>query len=322
MDTIGRFNFADGVSIAGCKAHTKTDPEAGDWILAGTEYGPSMTLRYLILDRSGAVKAHGNYESPRMIYLHDFFATERYLIFVLHPVEFSAFGMLAGLNSFTDSLTWSPDQGNLVMIVNKSGEKPAMLEAPAAFVWHGFNAYERGEEIVADFVGYDDPDHFIGANPAFKFVMRGEVGEARFPGKLRRYVMSPRQRKLTEEILHAGHHEFPMIDGRVAGRTNRYGYANRGPDGNWVLDGVVKLNLQTGGREEYRFGAKHFVSEPIFAPKGSAEGDGWLLAQVQNGATGTNFLAIFDTDHVAAGPIAKVHLTHHVPLSFHGYWAA
>ena len=32
LDTIGRFNFADGVSIAGCKAHTKTDPETGDWI--------------------------------------------------------------------------------------------------------------------------------------------------------------------------------------------------------------------------------------------------------------------------------------------------
>ena len=29
-----------------------------------------------------------------------------------------------------------------------------VFEAPAAFMWHSFNAYERPGEIVADFIGY------------------------------------------------------------------------------------------------------------------------------------------------------------------------
>lgn len=322
LETTGTYEFPAEVSMEGCKAHTRTDPATGDWIIAGTSFGPTMHLQYLILDRNGGIKAQGRYESPRMIYLHDFFATERYIIFVLHPVEFSPLPFLSGFSSFTDSLSWSPDGGNLVMIFDKAGGEPTILEAPAAFMWHGFNAYERGGEIVADFIGYDNPDHFIGSNPAFKSVMRGEAGEALHAGKLRRYVMSPGKKVLTEEVLHTGHHEFPVIDLRVSGRAYRYGFSNRGGAGDWVLDGVAKLDMQSGRREEYRFGSGNFVSEPIFAPRGAEEGDGWLLAQVQERESGNNFLAIFDADNIPAGPAARVHLTHHVPLSFHGFWTA
>ena len=68
-------------------------------------------------------------------------------------------------------------------------------------------------------------------------------------------------------------------------------------------------------------GPKHFVNE-LFAPNGDHEGAGGLLAQVQSGITGDNFLAIFDTASVSGGPVAKVHLTRYVPLCFHGYWSA
>lgn len=105
LDTLGTFNFPEGVEMPGSKAHTKTDPVSGDWVLAATEYGHTMTLRWLVLARDGTVKAQGAVKSPRMTYLHDFMVTERYIIFVLHPVEFSPAGMLLGLRSFTDSLT-------------------------------------------------------------------------------------------------------------------------------------------------------------------------------------------------------------------------
>ena len=67
-------------------------------------------------------------------------------------------------------------------------------------------------------------------------------------------------------------------------------------------------------------GAKHFVGEPIFAPSGGREGQGWLLAQVLSGETDKSFVAIFDAENVASGPVAKVMMEHHVPLSFHGWW--
>ena len=322
LDTIGQFTFPEGVEMPGCKAHTKTDPRNGDWILAATEYSRTMMLRWLVLAKDGTVKAQGAVKSPRMTYLHDFIVTERHIVFVLHPVEFSPFGMLLGLRSFTDSLTWTPEQGNLVMLLDRSGGEPEFIEAPAAYMWHSLNAYEQGGAIIADFVGYDTPDHFIGRNPAFAAILRGEDGEAEFPGTIRRYVIELKTKTLRQETIDAGNHEFPMIDLRLGLQKHHYGYFACGRSGDWILDGVARVDMDSGARQEFRFGPRHFVGEPIFVPQGSSESDGWILAQVQSGETGMNFLAVFDAGELAAGPIAKVHLRHHVPLSFHGFWDA
>lgn len=320
LETVGQFTFPEDVEMPGCKAHTKIDPVNGDWILAATEYGRSMTLRWLVLDRDGTVKTHGSVKSPRMTYLHDFMVTERHIVFVLHPVEFSPFGMLLGLRSFTDSLTWTPEQGNLVMVLDRSGGEPVFIEAPAAYMWHSLNAFEQNGTIIADFVGYDTPDHFIGHVPAFAAVMRGEDGDAEFPGTIRRYVIDLKTKALRQETLDAGNHEFPMIDLRVGLRKHRYGYFACGRTGDWILDGVARVDMDSGKREEFRFGPRHFVGEPVFAPRGVSEGDGWILVQVHSDEAEKNFLAVFDAGNLAAGPLAQVHLRHHVPLSFHGFW--
>jgi len=47
-----------------------------------------------------------------------------------------------------------------------------------------------------------------------------------------------------------------------------------------------------------------------------------LLTVVDHAATYRSSLAILEADQVAVGPVAWVYLTHHVPLSFHGYWHA
>ena len=320
LETIGPFTFPGGVEMPGCKAHTKTDPMSGDWILAATEYGRSMTLRWLVLAKDGTVKEHSAVKSPRMTYLHDFMVTERHILFVLHAVEFSPFGMLLGLRSFTDSLTWIPEQGNLVMVLDRSGGEPAFIEAPAAYMWHSLNAYEQNGAIIADFVGYDTPDHFIGRDPAFAAIMQGADGEAEFPGTIRRYVIDLKTKSLRQETIDAGSHEFPMIDLRVGPQKHRFGYFACGHVGDWILDGVARLDMDSGARDEFRFGPRHFVGEPIFAPRGSSEGDGWLLTQVHSDETEKNFLAVFDAGSLAAGPVAQVQLRHHVPLSFHGFW--
>jgi all-trans-8'-apo-beta-carotenal 15,15'-oxygenase len=322
LETIGRFNFPEGVEMSGCKAHTKSDPVSGDWILAATGYGRSMTLRWLVLGKDGKVKAQGAVKSPRMTYLHDFMVTERHIVFILHPVEFSPFGLLLGLRSFTDSLTWMPEQGNLVMVLDRSGGQPVFVEAPAAFMWHALNAYEQNGSIVADFVGYDNPDHFIGRAPAFAAVMRGEDGDAEFPGAIRRYIINLETKTLRQEIVDSGSHDFPMVDPRSGLRKHRYGYFACGHPGDWILDGVARVDMEGGTREEFRFGPRHFVGEPIFAPRGSGADHGWILAQVHSDEAERNFLAVFDADNLAAGPVAQVRLRHHVPLSFHGFWHA
>ena len=46
------------------------------------------------------------------------------------------------------------------------------LEVPAVWMWHTLNAYVAGDRILADFVGYDAPDHFLGPDAAFRMIMQ------------------------------------------------------------------------------------------------------------------------------------------------------
>ena len=50
--------------------------------------------------------------------------------------------------------------------------------------------------------------------------------------------------------------------------------------------------------------------------------DGWLIAQCPDAGSERTFSGVFDASAVDAGLLAKVWLTHHVPVSFHGGWTA
>ena len=93
---------------------------------------------------------------------------------------FSPWRFLAGQAAYIESLKWRPQDGNLVMVVSRNGDgEPLFLEAPAAFIWHALNAYEEDGGIVADFVGYDAPDHFAPHDALFYRLMQGELGTAK-----------------------------------------------------------------------------------------------------------------------------------------------
>jgi all-trans-8'-apo-beta-carotenal 15,15'-oxygenase len=81
--------------------------------------------------------------------------------------------------------------------------------------------------------------------------------------------------------------------------------------------------------ESYDFGLRQYCTEPVFVPRpglayetGSGEEPGWLLTLVYDGNTKRSYLAVLAADALADGPLARVHLRHHVPFSFHGYWHA
>ncbi len=305
------------------KAHTKFDPLTGEWLLFGLSHGATMKLHMIIHGSDGALKAHHVVPSPRQIYLHDFFATRKHLAFVLHPMQFSPWRFLTGQVSYIESLKWRPQDGNLVMVVSRNGRgEPLFLEAPAAFIWHALNAYEEDDAIVADFVGYDAPDHFAPHDALLYRLMQGELGTAKAPGKLRRYRIDLRARSLREEIVDAGSHEFPMIDPRAALQEHAVGYFTCGTRPT-INSGVKRVDYRSGAAQTFDFGPDVVAGEPVFAPRpGGARDDGWLIVQCLDGTTERAFFALFDAARVDAGPVARIHLPHHLPISFHGWWKA
>lgn len=300
------------------KAHVKRDPVTGEWVLTATDYGRTMTLGVLVLAADGSVKTRFSLPSPRQCYTHDFFATRNYVVFNLQPMMFHVFGFLAGAASFSDSLVWEPEAGNILVVVRRDGAGGAvMIKTPASFMWHALNAWEEKDAIIADFVGYEAPDHFNGPNAMFRTLMTGRLGVAEKPGAVRRYRIDLAKRRAAEEILAADSHEFPTLKPADAMRRQRVGYFTTGRTGA-LNDGIAAMDFETGRRDAFYFGAKASVGEPLYAP--GPGGAGYLLAEALDGAAGRGFLAVFRADAVAAGPVAKVHLKHHAPFGTHGVW--
>jgi all-trans-8'-apo-beta-carotenal 15,15'-oxygenase len=200
---------------------------------------------------------------------------------------------------------------------------PVTLELPATWMWHSVNAYEQGDSIVADFIGYDAPDHFFGPHAALRAVMTGRSGIAKSAGKLRRFVIDPIRHSARLETVVDAHFEFPTINPRMQGHPYRFAYSAIGDIArSWFHDGVAKIDVTSGKYEEFRFGAQAYVGEPVFVPGADlrSEDAGWLLCEVLDGLTERSELAIFDARAVSSGPVAKVKLAHHLPFSFHGWW--
>lgn len=305
-------------------AHSKIDPVSGEWLHFGVRYGPTPQLHLSVFHADGRLHYHRAETLPRFVYIHDWFVSTNYLIISLHPVEIDFLPALLGLRSISDSLRWRPEKGNLLLVIPRDPSgKTIQIEAPACFMWHSINARDDGREIVAEFIGYDNPDHFVGRDPVISAVMQGREGEHACPGLLRRYRIDLAGRMVLSEVLSAGNCEWPRIDDRLLCGTYRHAWVARARAGEFFASEVVRHDMLGGAEESHDFGRQVYCSEPYFIPRPAAgHEEGWIVTECLDVRTGKSFLAVLDAAHLADGPLAVVHLEHHVPYSYHGCWRA
>jgi all-trans-8'-apo-beta-carotenal 15,15'-oxygenase len=181
LKTMGEVNPSAGdasTADISFKAHTKTDGATGNWILPGLRGNMNPELHVLVMDPTGKKLRHVAHPSPRgRAYFHDIWHTDKYAVFHLQPMLLPDFplAMLLGARSYAESLEWKPKEGGLLCIVDTTGvEPPVNIEVPACFMWHTVNAHynKDSKTIVADFVGYDAPDHFLGKDAALSVIMQ------------------------------------------------------------------------------------------------------------------------------------------------------
>ncbi len=304
-------------------AHSKFDPRTGEWLHFGIEYGRHAYLHLNCFAANGTLTRHRVIEIPRYVYMHDWFVSSRHLIVSLHPLEVEIWEPLLGIRSILDALRWRGDQGNLLLIMPRDlvGE-PIILTSEASFMWHSVNAFEQEGKLIADFVGYANPDHLVGSASTVIAVMSGKQGVFRSPGQLCRYRIDLGRKRVARELLANGSFEWPRIDERQRCQPHRFVYLCAADPGQFFWSAVERHDLGTGERSRYDFGAGSYCTEPVFVPRnGSAkEWQGWVLTEVYDSRTRKSLLAVLDSEHLADGPLAQVLLRHHVPFSYHGWW--
>jgi all-trans-8'-apo-beta-carotenal 15,15'-oxygenase len=308
-------------------AHTQFDAAARTWTLVS---GAGDRQHVVTFNDQGRCISQLDVPLPRPVWIHDFLMTQTHVVFVCHPLHLDPAPFLDGAASLWDSFRWQPESGNLIVVARRDGSEPAAAyDAPTAFMWHGLNAYNHGQSIVADIVGYDTPDHAFGPDPQLRAIMSGGVGEGSCPGTVRRLVLDPNSTTATEEIVAESGHEFPYVHPERRNHRHRFGYfATTRPDEGILPSGVARIDMATGDRTAFQFGPSEFCIEPVFAPDpstnvatGIEDEPGWLLTIVNDGIGGRASLVVFDAQHVDDGPICSAHLDHTTPFSFHGTWS-
>lgn len=285
----------------------------------GMRFGAKSAIDLYELPLRGPAQRLGTLPLDAPTLLHDFIATDRHLVFFLAPTRLRLRRALLGEARPDRLFDWRPEQGSEVVIVPiDQPERALRFRTDAFFAWHFANAFERGAEIVIDFVRHAD----VGALGTMRDVATraGAVIDMNL-GEACRAVVNARRDRLDAQRLCDAKCEFPTIDPRGAGGPRRYVWLTTSEGG---VRGIARLDVERAQLRTWEPPEGHHVSEPVFAPRPDAAGetDGWVLVLVYDERTRTSHVAVLDAQAPEAGPVGRAHFDHHVPVTLHGAWVA
>ena len=304
LATTGVYDF-DGRLKAPFSAHPKTDPRTGELHGFGMQLRPGA-LSYHRIDAGGTLLESRNIPVRGVTMMHDFALTERYAIFMDLPVVFDTMLGLRGKFPYK----WSDRYGARLGIVDRANPAAAVrwLDIEPCYVFHVFNAFEDGEQIVMDVVRYKEL--WRNGNDSFS------------PTTLHRFTIDLAAGRVSEATLDERSSEFPRIDERLTGSRHRYGYTVAVSATGEGARELRKHDLADGTSTEHSFGAGCVPGEAVFVPAGTGEDAGWLMCYVYDAALDRSSFVVLDASDITKPPVAVVPLPARVPLGFHGNWIA
>ncbi len=317
---LGRAAWGGRFPLEGVSAHPKLDEHTGELLFFNYSVDAPY-MHYGVLSPDGELTTYIDVPLPGPRLPHDMCFTENWSILNDLPLFWDPTALADGYYSNR----FHRDMPSRFALVPRHGttEDIRWFEADPTFVLHWTNAYEDGDEVVLD--------GFFQHNPTAR-------GIDRFPPELKGFetldfnVIQPRAHRwrfnlvtgqCTEESTSDTVLEFPMVNGRHAGRPYRYSYNCRGTAGLFALDAVVKHDLETGAEETVTFPEGTFISETVMAPRdgSTAEDDGYLLTYTADMVNDCSECWILDAARPADGPVARVRLPERISSGTHATWA-
>jgi all-trans-8'-apo-beta-carotenal 15,15'-oxygenase len=315
LTTIGETDL-DGAVLAMFSAHPHRVESRRAIYNFGLEYGRATRLHLYELPDAGAARHLGAVPLPAPVMLHDFIATDTHLVFFVSPARVSVPRVLLQLGTFTDMFQWKPQHGTEVICVPiDRPDEPVRFTTDAFYQWHFANAFGRGHELVVDYVRYPD---FASFDDIGRVAPAGRAG-ALADGRPHRATIDLAARTLRSELVLDRNAEFPTIAPGREGAEHAVTYLALDE-----LSAVGKLDARTGALATHALPATQRATEPLFVPRPGAtrEDDGHVLTLCHDGPSRRAFLAIYDAARLPDGPIARAWFDHHVPVTFHGRFAA
>ena len=309
LDTLGSFTFENQIKRA-LTAHPRFDHNRQEFLTYSYTDNDGRLIYYR-LDAHQRLIAEHVIDWPYPSMMHDFVNTEHYVIFPIFPCTLSFERARRGEPIFM----WEGDLFNTHFIItDRIGHEVMRIEMDPCHVYHFGNAYEQGDTIIIDaLVSKIEP---LMPNRHGKVASSEESA-----ANLARWTIDLKKRTIHLEYLDKTTGEFPRFDERFNGYVYRHLYMAGLGNAEGIFDRIVHYDLQKGKQLVHEFG-QDIPTEPVFVPRSSQEGDGYLLIVVYRTQEDRSDVVILDAQHVDAAPLTVIKIPHRIPFGFHGNFLA
>lgn len=110
--------------------------------------------------------------------------------------------------------------------------------------------------------------------------------------------------------------ELPVADDADPNRF-MYGVAYSDTADYLPPTGLCKVNIECDTVDYWWSEHRTFVGEAISVAKRNGEKGSWVLSVISNVAKKRSSLVILDSENFSQGPVARIHLKHHLPYGLH-----
>jgi carotenoid cleavage dioxygenase-like enzyme len=332
LETFGYTDFGGKLKSQTFCAHPKIDPATGNMcaFAYGTKGLMTKDMAYIEIGPDGELIREIAFENPYYCMMHDFAIAGEYAIFHVVPSISSWERLEAGLPFFGFDTTLPVYLG----VLPRDGEASDIrwFKTGNLFASHVMNAFSEGTRIH-----FDIP---VAKNNCFPF-FPDVHGKPFDPIAARPYLtrwtvdLASNSDAFTKsEQLSDMIDEFPRIDDRYAGQPYRHGWMLvMDPDmpfngvsaraSGFRMNRLGHIDVASGKQTSWWAGPDSIIQEPCFIPRAanSLEGDGYVVALVDNLITNYSDLAVFDAQRIDEGPIARAKLPMRLRSGLHGNWA-
>lgn len=299
-------------------AHPREDPETGELFNFGTVFGPRNRLLIHRVDAAGRMDPPRSLDLERLVFLHDFTLTRRFLVFFLFPVSFDVVRSLVGLMPPAEGIRQQTGAPTRIWLVPRDGGPTRVAEARPGFVFHFTGAHDDGERVIIDGFRMDN----------FPRLGRGGLQQSTpiidyAPPILTRFTVDLARGTTDERAMTEHLGELPSVSPLAGLGPRRYTWAIGARPGHPdpFFHGLWKLDTESGDLRMLDLG-DDLPGEPVIVPRPGAreQDDAWLLSLVYRAGSRRSDLLILDARTL--DEVACVALPHHVPPGFHGTWVA
>ncbi|MEZ5893298.1 MAG: carotenoid oxygenase family protein [Parvularculaceae bacterium] len=334
LETFGYTDFGGRQMSKTFCAHPKIDPATGNMCaFSYMSKGPlTLDMTYMEISPAGELLFEIPFENKYLCMMHDFGVTEDYAVFNVMSCITNLERLEKRMPYFGFDHSMPVWMGVLPRKAGATADDMRWFKAPAnCFTGHVMNAFNDGTKVY-----FDLPIAKKNSFPFFPDVTGAPFDPIGGLSYLTRWTVDMAANSdsfESVEQLTKQADEFPRIDERYATRAYRHGWMlifdnskpYEGPGGPFVstINSIAHIDLATGKEKTWWPGPQSGIQEPCFIPRSAdaPEGDGYVVALVDNHVTNYSDLCIFDAQHVDEGPIARAKIPFRLRQGLHGNWA-